>query len=180
MELNGKIKVSQARILTVEKGNADKDVEKPVCAFTVDTGETELKVKALLKNDLAKTVFHHILAGGTTASSVIQSEVSQSLQLRKEVLVTFTGEFRELRPKEMVLDNLSELKFNFEYSVELAPEPAPAPTPARDLTPATPEGITIRDVITAARILDATEQDDLIAVDTMVRPLPAIAPWARR
>lgn len=181
MRLEGSIKIENAKIVSVEKGNVEKDVPNPVCAFTVDTGGA-LKVKALLKHDLAKTVYHHILQGGTTISEVLPSTKSADLVIRKEVLVTFTGDLREMRATELVLDNLTELSFSFVYHVELAPEPVVEPDPAPR-----PQ-ITMDDVVAISSAITAAEST--VIPPWAVQPIRnemseyvrrnVVAPWARR
>ena len=108
------INIRDAVITSVEKGNADKNVERPVCAFSFldDDGN---KVKVLLKGSIAKLAWEHYLQGCNTEAAVIQ--LKDGTTLEKLVTVDFDAYIREERANEVVLDQISSIVFNFRYQI---------------------------------------------------------------
>jgi hypothetical protein len=113
-KMNLLISIRDAEITGVEKGNAAKDVERPVCAFSFldDDGN---KVKALLKGTIAKVAYENYLANNNTEGGSIEFEDGTTLE--KLVTVSFDAYIREERETEVVLDEITDLIFNFKYRI---------------------------------------------------------------
>jgi hypothetical protein len=113
-QLNLLISIRDVEITGVEKGNADKNVERPVCAFSFfdDDGN---KVKALLKGAIAKIAYENYLIANGTAGQVI--EFDDGTTLEKVVTVSFDAYVREERETEVVLDEISDIIFDFKYRI---------------------------------------------------------------
>jgi hypothetical protein len=112
----GTIDVEVAKIKSVEKGNADKPVEKPVTAFTCDVyGQN---VKLLLKGDTAKVVYDRFLKDGKTKGNTL---TESNVSVDKQVYVSFSADIREIRTgktsSEVVCQNPTNLQFTFDYLV---------------------------------------------------------------
>jgi hypothetical protein len=94
------MKIENAKVLSIEKGNVEKDVEVPVMAFSVDGGEGG-HIKCLVKGDMAKVVWATLGSGETIDRTLdfkgIKSVISSC--------VSIEAEFREIRPRELVLQN---------------------------------------------------------------------------
>ena len=101
-------------IESVEKGNADQDVERPVCAFSFydDDGN---KVKALLKGAVAKLAWEHYLSNQNTMAQF--TELEDGTVIEKIVTVDFDAHVREERTSEVVVDNIEDIIFNFKYRI---------------------------------------------------------------
>lgn len=108
------ISVKDAMIIGVEKGNADKNVENPVCAFSFHDDDGN-RVKALLKGSVAKLAWDLYLKDRQTEDSEVEFE--DGAILRKEVGVSFDGYIREERQNEVVLDKIENIVFKFVYSI---------------------------------------------------------------
>lgn len=113
-QLNLLISIRDVEITGVEKGSADRDVERPVCAFTFldDDGN---KVKALLKGPIAAIAYQNYLVANGTAGETC--EYPDGTVLEKVVTVSFDAYVREERTTEVVLDEISDIIFDFKYRI---------------------------------------------------------------
>src|ERR1039457_6915771 len=80
------VNIRDAVITGVEKGSADKNVERPVCAFSFQDDDGN-KVKALLKGSMAKIAYEHYLKGCNSEAASV--EFDDGTTLDKEVTVSF-------------------------------------------------------------------------------------------
>lgn len=101
-------------IIGVEKGSADKNVERPVCAFSFldDDGN---RVKALLKGTIAKLAYENYLCDKQTEAAEVEYEDGTTLE--KVVYVSFDAYVREERDKEVVVDDICDIVFDFKYRI---------------------------------------------------------------
>jgi len=104
------ITVENGVILTVEKGNADKPVERPVCAFTVADN-----IKVLLKGQIAAAVYDTFLKDKGTVYA--NENWSDEVHITKNVYVSFTGVVREERRDCTVVEEITDLKFSYDFEI---------------------------------------------------------------
>lgn len=109
------IYVKNCTIKSVEKGSFYTNPKDPVVAFTVEVNKTSKPVKAILKGDLAYLVYGTFLDNLKSKDRIIEDE--SGIDLKKEVVVSFKGTVKEDRAKELVVDNVTDLVFDFTYSV---------------------------------------------------------------
>lgn len=109
------VKVTNAPILSVERGNINK-TDNPVIAFSVEIDGIEKKVKALVKGKMAKTIYYNFLHSGKTKPDT-KEETDEYYGMEKYVTVSFTGNERETRETEIVLDGIRDVVFNYEYRI---------------------------------------------------------------
>jgi hypothetical protein len=109
--------ITTKKILSVEKGNVDKPgvTGQRVVAFTLD-GDNDVKIKILLKDKIAVTVYNMFLKDTKTKHATIDHD---GVIVDKEVYVSFTeADIREVRAnKEIVCQNPKNLQFTFDYLV---------------------------------------------------------------
>jgi len=103
-------------IIGVEPGNVNKVAEDDtVVAFTVRADETgtNKRYKILTKGKLAYNVFNLFLASGNT----VTKSVGEDITINKVVTVSMLATEREDRRSEIVLENPTQIEFNFNYKI---------------------------------------------------------------
>ncbi len=104
--VSGIITVEDAKIISVEKGNVEKDAERHVCAFSVESIDSELPIKVLLKGAIAKLIYETQLKDKATAPiDESLTDGNEAFIVTGFTTVSFTGEIREIRSKEIVVEN---------------------------------------------------------------------------
>lgn len=103
------------KISSVEKGNIEKTVTSPVCAFSVNNGNGK-KIKLILKDKLAIAIWNNFLKDKRTMDSV---NSANSININKEVFVNFEAELKDYKYGEIITHNPKNLSFNFSYNFEL-------------------------------------------------------------
>lgn len=103
-----------ASILSVEQGSIKSNPNNPVIAFTVET-EGEKNIKCIVKGKQAKIIYNFFLKEGFTKPKTVTTD---SITVAKTCRVSFTGIFKEERKNEIVLHQLTDVSFNFNYLIE--------------------------------------------------------------
>jgi hypothetical protein len=111
-----KVKVENAKILSVEKGNIFCKASCPVIAFTVDATANGKNIKAIVKGAMAETLYHGFLKEGKSVSKFVEQD-GDLFDIYKNVTISFTGDFKEERTKEFVVEDIHDIKFNYEYAI---------------------------------------------------------------
>lgn len=112
------VELDKCKIVSVEAGNVNKvDAADTVVAFSVSGDEptwagTPTKYKVLLKGKQAQTIYNLFLAGGNTVTKVIAD-----VKVDKTVVVSLKASVREVRTGETVLENASNVVFDFSYKL---------------------------------------------------------------
>lgn len=115
MTLSG-VSITNAQVVSVEKGNVGKGPIGVVCAFSVRPEGYNKNVKALLKGELAVVVYQNFLEQGKSTDSLLE-DPNLDYAIKRTVLVSFKGNIREDRPTELVVQDLTDVKFNYSYEV---------------------------------------------------------------
>lgn len=110
----GILTIVDARIVSVEKGNCENiDAERFVCAFSVEAPGSALPIKVLLKSGYADLFYNNELKDGSTKSGELVLDTNSGpFLICHDVSCSFTGYIREVRSKEIVVENPFELVFN--------------------------------------------------------------------
>lgn len=110
-----KVNVERCPIISVEKGSILSKPTSPVIAFSVDSNGAH--VKAIVKGDLARTLWDNFLKEGKTQAT--RRATNNGGYIDKSPVISFIGELRDFRPEGVVLDNISDVKFDFNYTVNV-------------------------------------------------------------
>lgn len=86
-------------IISYEKGNADKIVANPTCAFTFGTQEPKHSVKVIVQGDKAARIHNYITS-------------RRKIGFLENETVSMIAEFKEVRNGLLVLNNPSNISFN--------------------------------------------------------------------
>lgn len=105
MGINGAMSITDATIVSIEKGNIETNTIAPVIAFTVevDTPGTP-QVKAIVKGNIAKIIWDLIKDGQTINMASFENGITVS----RNVKVSIVGEYRETRGDVIVLHRISK------------------------------------------------------------------------
>lgn len=98
--VSGKVSITAGKIISIEKGNVEKPVTMPVCAFSMEVEGSQLPVKVILKGETAVRIWNRELKDGATLSSPTNQTV-----------VNVDAEVREVRQKEFVIHNPTNIEF---------------------------------------------------------------------
>lgn len=110
------VHVENSIILSVEAGNINKNVDNPVIAFTTDATIDGKNVKAIVKGAMAITLYHYFFKDGRSRCKVHEG-YENAFDVYKSVFISFIGEHKENRKNEVVVENINNVKFNYEYTV---------------------------------------------------------------
>jgi hypothetical protein len=106
--------VENEKIISVEPGNVNKGKgSETFVAFSVRGAGDAVPTKAILKGELATTIYNLFLAGGNT----VNEEIDGPVKVVKDVRVSFIGFVKEERKNELVLHECADFNFNFNYTV---------------------------------------------------------------
>jgi len=109
------VTIDKCEIVSVEKGSILSNTTNPVIAFTVKPENSNKPVKAIVKNELAKTLWYYFLNEGMSQSKKTSSEFLGNID--KVVTISFTGSFKEERAKEVVVEDIKNISLDFHYRV---------------------------------------------------------------
>ena len=111
--------IKDCTIIGVEAGNVNKvSEENSVVAFTLRTdaaGQPGVyqRYKILVKGVLAHTLYNLFLKSGNTVTKTID----EGVVVNKAVTVSLNASLREERGFEIVLENPTDIEFNFNYKI---------------------------------------------------------------
>lgn len=109
------IEVSNSKIISIEKGNIlNPNVMRHVVVFTVEDKIDNKNIKAIIKDDIAKSMYWNFLNNFNTIDTEKESFGSKII---KTVNISFRGDVKEVRDKEVVIHNLRNIVFTYTYKI---------------------------------------------------------------